>query len=43
VASPIWYPHLKKEIRLRLLNFVKNILQCDKFDPKDVNFYITEV
>lgn len=42
VASPLWYPHLKKEIRLRLLNFVKNILQCDKFDPKDANFYITE-
>lgn len=42
VASPIWYPNLDKEVRVKLLSFVKNILQCDEFDPKDVNFYISE-
>jgi len=42
VASPVWYPHLKKDVRIKLLNFVKNVLQCDKFDPKDVNFYTSE-
>jgi hypothetical protein len=42
VASPLWYPHLEKDVRIKLLNFVKNVLQCDKFDPKDVNFYTTE-
>jgi hypothetical protein len=42
VASPVWYPHLEKGVRVKLLNFVKNVLQCDEFDPKDVNFYTTE-
>jgi len=42
VASPVWYPNLDKDVRVKLLNFVKNILQCDRFDPKDVNFYTSE-
>jgi hypothetical protein len=37
VASPVWYPGLSKDVRVKLLNFVKNVLQCGRFDLKDVN------
>jgi len=40
VASPIWYPNLDKNVRIRLLNFVKNVLQHEKFDVGAVNSYI---
>jgi hypothetical protein len=39
VASPIWYPHLQKDVRAKLLNFVRNVLQCEKFDLENVNSY----
>jgi hypothetical protein len=41
VASPIWYPKLKKDARGKLLNFVKNILKLGKFDIHRVNSYIS--
>jgi hypothetical protein len=40
VASPIWYPNLAREVRIKLLNFVKNVLQHEKFDLDAVNSYI---
>lgn len=43
VASPIWYPHLKKSVRTKLLNFVRNVLSCDEFDPENVNSYFDEI
>jgi hypothetical protein len=42
VASPIWYPNLKDDVRLKLLNFIQNILQLERFDLKNVNSYIRE-
>jgi tRNA A-37 threonylcarbamoyl transferase component Bud32 len=39
VASPVWYPRLDKDVRAKLLNFVRNVLQSEKFDPKHVNSY----
>jgi len=39
VASPIWYPNLSKDVRVKLLNFVKNVLQHEKFDLERVNSY----
>jgi streptomycin 6-kinase len=39
VASPVWYPTLKKSIRVKLLNFVKNVLQAERFDLDGVNVY----
>jgi len=42
VASPIWYPSLSKDVRIKLLNFVKNILQFERFDLNNVNSYILE-
>jgi hypothetical protein len=41
VASPIWYPSLSRDVRVKLFNFVKNVLQCEKFDLKRVNSYIS--
>jgi hypothetical protein len=40
VASPIWYPNLDRNVRIKLLNFVKNVLQHEKFDLDAVNSYI---
>jgi hypothetical protein len=42
VASPIWYPNLSRDVRVKLLNFVKNVLQCERFDLNNVNSYIVE-
>ena len=39
VASPVWYPRLRKGIRVKLLNFVKNVLCDEKFDLEHVNSY----
>jgi hypothetical protein len=39
VASPVWYPQLSIDIRVKLLNFVTNVLQNDLFDLKNVNSY----
>ena len=42
VASPVWYPSLKKDVRVKLLNFVKNVLRFERFNLDDVNSYIRE-
>lgn len=42
VASPIWYPNLNRNVRVKLLNFVKSILKVEKFDLNQVNSYIEE-
>ena len=39
MASPLWYPHLSDEVRGKLLNFIVNILEEDRFDPALVNRY----
>lgn len=40
VASPIWYPNLNVEVRRKLLNFVRNVLDAERFEISDVNSYI---
>lgn len=42
VASPVWYPALSKDVRVKLVNFVKHVLQFDEFDLNEVNSYISE-
>jgi hypothetical protein len=42
VASPIWYPDLDRDVRTKLLTFVKKTLKADKFDFRNVNSYLTE-
>ena len=40
VASPVWYPHIPLDVRKKLFNFVKNILETERFDLESVNSYI---
>lgn len=42
VASPIWYPNLKRNVRVKLFNFIKKVLQRERFDLERVNDYIRE-
>ncbi len=37
VASPIWYPHIATEVRHRLFNFIRNVLEVETFDYRNVN------
>jgi len=39
IASPIWYPNLAIDVRVKLFHFIKNVLETEKFDLKDVNSY----
>jgi hypothetical protein len=41
VASPVWYPNLDREIRVKLFNFIRNALMDDEFDYKNVNSYFS--
>jgi hypothetical protein len=40
VASPVWYPSLSRDVRVKLFNFIRNVLQCERFDLEGVNSYI---
>lgn len=40
IASPLWYPNLSRDVRVKLLNFVHNVLHREKFDLDAVNTYI---
>lgn len=42
IASPVWYPDLGLDVRMKIFNFVKNVLKTEKLDPKGVNSYIKE-
>jgi len=42
VASPVWYPSLKGDVRVKLLNFVRNVLKFERFNLDDVNSYFGE-
>jgi len=36
IASPIWYPNLTKETRIKIFNFIKNMLEVEKVDVKSI-------
>jgi tRNA A-37 threonylcarbamoyl transferase component Bud32 len=40
IASPIWYPHLKVEIRRKIFNFIHNVLDSDVFDYRRINEFL---
>ncbi len=40
VASPLWYPTLDDSVRVKLFNFIDNVLAADEFDYRDVNKYL---
>lgn len=39
MASPVWYPKLADEVRLKLLAFLLGVLDSDGFNPMRVNQY----
>ncbi|MGQ9468381.1 MAG: aminoglycoside phosphotransferase family protein [Nitrososphaerales archaeon] len=40
IASPIWYPNLPANVRIKIFNFINNVLSIERFDLKKVNSYI---
>jgi tRNA A-37 threonylcarbamoyl transferase component Bud32 len=40
IASPVWYPTLPLDVRMKMLNFVGNILEIEQFSLGDINSYI---
>jgi len=39
IASPLWYPTLSLEVRQKIFNFIKNVLETEKFEIENVNSY----
>lgn len=39
IASPIWYPSLSLGVRVKLFNFIRNVLETEKIDLTDLNSY----
>ena len=40
VASPIWYPNISEATRRKMFNFIRNVLDTEKFDYKSVDKYL---
>ncbi|MEM3382811.1 MAG: hypothetical protein QW698_02030 [Nitrososphaerales archaeon] len=41
IASPIWYPNLPEDLRVKIFNFINNVLSVERFDLKEVNSYLS--
>jgi hypothetical protein len=39
LASPVWYPDLDDTVRAKLLSFILNVLDEERFDPRRVKAY----
>ena len=39
MAHPVWYPHLPRDVREKLFNFIEAVLNEDVFDPFKANQY----
>lgn len=42
LAHPEWYPNLRNDTREKLFTFIERVLQTDRFEPKQVNYYLGE-
>ncbi len=40
IASPIWYPNLARETRTKIFNFIKNILEIEKINFKNMQLLV---
>ncbi|HDS45819.1 MAG TPA: aminoglycoside phosphotransferase family protein [Methanomicrobia archaeon] len=40
IASPVWYPDISQETRRKLFNFIRNVLDAEKFEYLDVAQYL---
>ncbi|MCW7076257.1 MAG: phosphotransferase [Candidatus Syntrophoarchaeum sp.] len=43
VASPIWYPNLDLEVRLKLFNFIKSMAKIERFEYEHVEKYLEKI
>jgi thiamine kinase-like enzyme len=43
VASPLWYPNIKEEVRKKLLLFAKRVMSADNYDYPQINQYIEDI
>ena len=41
VANPVFYPETTEGQRRTIFNFVKNVLQSEKFDPEHAEKYVS--
>jgi len=41
IASPLWYPNLSEDVRIKIFNFINNVLNVDRFNPNYVNSYLS--
>jgi hypothetical protein len=39
MANPVWYPALDAPVRSKIFNFVRNVLDAERFDPEGANEY----
>lgn len=42
IASPLWYPNLSLDVRIKLFNFIKNVLETEELELKNINSYLKE-
>ncbi len=42
IASPVWYPHLARDLRQAVFRFIQNVLSAEAFDPGRVAEYLHE-
>lgn len=40
LASPVWYPDIDTEIRLKLLRFARRVMDLERYDPSRINRYL---
>jgi hypothetical protein len=40
MANPVWYPALQQELRGRILDFARNVLDAPRFEPALANDYL---
>lgn len=40
IASPVWYPKLSNTIRMKLVQFIINVLNDKRFNPENIRGYI---
>jgi aminoglycoside phosphotransferase family enzyme len=41
IASPVWYPNLRTTVRVKLFNFIQNVLSLETFNITEVNSYFS--
>ena len=43
LASPVWYPNIKEDVRRKLLLFAKRVMSADYYDYRQITQYLEEV